>query len=149
MKVILKQDVKGSGKAGDMIKVADGYARNYLFPKGLAVEASGQALHEKQAKDASKEHHAEVELQNAKDYAAKLEGKTVTLKAKGGTSGRLFGAVTAKEIATELQKQMNVSVEKRKISLAVDIKNYGTYDAEIKLHAGVSAKIKVDVVPQD
>lgn len=148
MKVILKQDVKGTGKAGDMVNVADGYAQNFLIKRGLAVVADAKAMNEKAAKDAAKEHHAAVELQNAKDQAKMLDGKTVKIHAKGGNE-RLFGSVTSKEISAEIQNQLKLTVEKRKISVAHDIKNYGTYEAEIKLHPGVSAKIKVEVLPQE
>ena len=146
MKVILKQDVKGTGKVGDLVNVADGYAQNFLIKRGLAVAANAQAINEKNAKDASKEHHAAVELANAKEQAAKIEGKTVKVAAKAGANGKLFGAVTAKEISTELKNQYKMAVDKKKISLAQDIKGYGVFTAEIKFHPGVVAAIKVEVV---
>ena len=146
MKVILKQDVKGTGKAGDLVNVADGYAQNFLIKRGLAVEANAQGLNEKKAKDASKQHHEAVELQNAKDMAAQLSGKTVKVTAKAGANGKLFGSVTAKEVSAAIKAQYNMEIDKRKIVLSQDIKGYGVFSCEIKLHTGVSAKINVEVV---
>lgn len=146
MKVILKQDVKGTGKSGDLVNVADGYAQNFLIKRGLAVEANAQNINEKNAKDAAKQHRADVELQNAKDMAAKLEGKTARVSAKAGANGKLFGSVTPKEVSAALKQQYQADVDKRKIVLAQDIKGYGVFSAEIKLHTGVSAKISVEVV---
>ena len=145
MKVILKQDVKGTGKAGDLVNVADGYAQNFLIKRGLAVEANAQALNEKKAKDASKQHHEAVELQNAKDMAAQLSGKTVKVTAKAGANGKLFGSVTAKEISEAIKQQFKVEVDKRKIVMDGDIKAFGTYNCEIRLYTGISAKIFVMV----
>ena len=104
MKVILKQDVKGTGKAGELVNVSDGYAKNFLFKKDLATPASAAALNEKKTKDEAAAHHAQVELDEAKEIAAKIEGKVVSLKAKAGANGKLFGSVTSKEIAEELKK---------------------------------------------
>lgn len=141
MQVILKQDVKGSGKAGDLVKVSDGYARNYLFPKGLAVPASAGALNEKNTKDAAAAHRAQVELDQAKATAAKLDGKTVVIAAKAGTGGRLFGSITSKELAAEITRMTGEVVDKKKILLEADVKAYGEYSFEVKLHSGVSAKM--------
>ena len=146
MKVILKQDVKGTGKAGDLVNVADGYAQNFLIKRGLAVAADAQAMNEKKAKDAAMEHHAAVELANAQETAKKLEGKIVKVAAKAGANGKLFGAVTAKEVSAEIKNQYQMDVDKKKISLSQDIKGYGTFSAEVKLHSGVVANIKVEVV---
>lgn len=146
MKVILKQDVKGTGKAGDLVNVADGYAQNFLIKRGLATVANNQAINEKKSKDAAKEHHAAVELANAKELAKKLEGKTVKIAAKAGANGKLFGAVTAKEIAAEIKNQFQIDVDKKKITVAQDIKGYGVFSAEVKPHAGVVAAVKVEVV---
>lgn len=145
MQVILLADVKGSGKKGDLIKVADGYARNFLLKKGLAVEASAAAVNEKKNKDAAAAHHAEVALKEAQDTAARLSGKTVKVTAKAGAGGRLFGSVTAKEVAAAITAQYGVTVEKRKVSLAADIKAYGEYTAVIRLHTGVTAEMTVSV----
>lgn len=145
MKVVLKSDVNGSGKKGEVVNVSDGYARNYLLPRGLAVEASAQILNDIKLKQEAKEHHLAVEKQQAEDARKLLDGKTIKLFAKGGTEGRLFGSVTAKEIADELNKQFKLDIDKRKISLENDIKAFGTYTAEVKLYAGVSAKVFVMV----
>lgn len=145
MKVILLQDVKGSGKKGDLINAADGYARNFLIPKGLAMEATAGAINNKKVQDAAKAHHAQVELEEAQKAQKELDGKIVTVKAKAGKEGRLFGAVTAKEVAAALADQYKVTVDKRKITLSMDIKAFGTYSYELKLHTGVVAKMMVRV----
>lgn len=144
MKVILLEDVKSKGKKGDLINVSDGYARNFLFPKNLAVEADNAAMSEMKSRRAAAEHHREEEIAAAKALAAKLDGQTVTLKAKAGSSGRLFGSITSKEIAEEINRAFSVSIDKKKLSVA-DIKNFGVYTAEIKLHAGIGAKVNVKV----
>ncbi len=144
MKVIFKEDVKGSGKKGELKNVSDGYARNFLLPKGLAVEATSQAMNDYNNKNEAKAHHKAVELQNAKDNAALLDGKSITLSAKTGGNGRLFGAVTSKEIASLIKEQFSLDIDKRKIT-APDIKELGSYSIEVKLHTGVSAKMTVNV----
>lgn len=144
MEVILKKDVKGLGKAGDKVKASDGYARNFLFPKGLAVEANAQTLTEYKNSEASKQHKIDVDIANARDAQSKLQGKTVRLTAKAGQNGRLFGSVTAKDVAEAITKQLGVAIDKRKLSVA-DIKNFGTYSAEIKLYTGISATLTVEV----
>ncbi len=144
MEVILKQDVKGLGKAGEKVKASDGYARNFLFPKGLAVEANAQALTEYKNSEASKQHKKDVEIQNADEAKAELDGKTVSVKAKAGQNGKLFGSVTSKDISAAVKAQLNVDIDKRKISVA-DIKNFGSYTAEIKLYPNISATITVEV----
>lgn len=144
MEVILKQDVKGLGKAGEKVKASDGYARNFLFPKGLAVEANAQALTEYKNSEASKQHKKDVEIQNANEARAELDGKTVSVKAKAGQNGKLFGSVTSKDISAAVKAQLNVDIDKRKISVA-DIKNFGSYTAEIKLYPNISATITVEV----
>lgn len=143
MKVILQQDVQGSGKKGELVNVSDGYARNFLLKKGLAIQATPQALGEMKARDAAAARRAKLEKDAAGETAGKIEGKTVKLTAKAGESGKLFGSVTSKEIADGLAKQYGVEVDKRKITLEEDIKSYGTYPAEVKLHQGVAAKIYV------
>ncbi len=145
MQVILKADVKGKGKAGDLCNVSDGYARNYLFPRNLAVEANAAALNEFKNREAAKAHHLAEEKAAAKADADKLNGKTVTIHAKGGASGKLFGAVTAKEIAEAIKENLGVELDRRKIGIH-DIKAHGDYEAEIKLYAGVTAKLLVKVV---
>ncbi len=144
MKVILLTDVKGKGKKGELVNVSDGYARNFLFPKNLAIEADSAAMSELKTREAAKEHHKQEELAAAKETAAKLEGKEVTVKAKAGSAGRLFGSVTSKEVAAEIKNQLGIEVDRKKMSLA-DIKNFGEYTADIKLLSGISAKITVKV----
>lgn len=145
MKVVLRQDVKGVGKKDELVEVAEGYGRNFLLPRKLAVEANAAAVNDVKNKESAKEHHAQVELDEAKDAAAKLNGKTVTLHAKAGTGGRLFGAVTAKDIAEAAAAQLGITLEKRKFVLEGDIKNFGSYPVEVKIHAGVTAKITAKV----
>lgn len=144
MKVILLADVKGKGKKGELCNVSDGYARNFLFPKNLAVEANSAAMSELKSREESKAHHKSEEIAAAKATAADLEGKTVVIKAKAGTGGKLFGSVTSKEIASEIKNTLNIEVDKKKMTVA-DIKNFGEYEAEIKLYTGITAKIIVKV----
>lgn len=144
MKVVLKQDVKGHGKAGQLVNVSDGYARNFLFPRQLAVPADAQVMNDLRNKEEAAQYHARVEKEAALNAAANLKDKTVKIAAKAGSAGRLFGAVTTKEVAEALEKQFGIKVDKRKISMD-DIKAYGTYTAEIKLHTGIVAKISVMV----
>lgn len=147
MEVILKADVKGLGKKGEKASVSDGYARNFLFPRGLAAEVNAQLISELKNKKSSEQFRADEELKAAKENAGKIEGKTVVFKAKGGTNGRLFGSVTAKEIAGAVSKEFNISVDKRKITVD-DIKAFGTYNAVVRLHPKVSASFKVQVVEE-
>lgn len=144
MEVILKQDVKGLGKKGEKVKASDGYARNFLFPKGLAVEANAQALTEYKNQEASKQHKIDVEVATANENRKKLDGKTVKLTAKAGQNGKLFGSVTSKDISAAMKQQLSVDIDKRKIVVA-EIKNFGTYTAEIKLYPNISASINVEV----
>lgn len=146
MKVILKADVQGTGKAGELCNVSDGYAKNFLLKRGLASEATTAALNEKATRDSAVAHRVQVELDNAKADAAKLDGKSIKITAKGGASGKLFGAITAKEVADELNRQFGTDVSKKKIVLNGDVKNHGDYSFEVKLHAGVSAKLNLSVV---
>ncbi len=145
MKVILKQDVKGNGKKGEIINVSDGYARNFLFPKGLAVEANAQAMNEYNNAVSSKEHHEQVLKDAAEKNKKVLDAATITISAKAGTGDRLFGSVTSKEIAAEIKKTLNLDIDKKKIVLDSDIKAFGTYTVPIKLHAGITANLKVTV----
>jgi len=144
MKVVLLADVKGHGKKGELCNVSDGYARNFLFPKKLAVEADNAALNELKNREEAAAHHKKEEINAAKELAAKLDGKTVTIKAKAGSSGKLFGAVTSKEIASEIKNNLKVEIDRKKMTVA-DIKNFGEYTAEIKLYQGITAKITVKV----
>ncbi len=144
MKVILKQDVKGQGKAGQLVQVSDGYARNFLLPRGLAVEADAQAMNDFRNKESAKEHHKAVEKKEAEDNAKLLSGKTVKVVARAGQNGKLFGSVTTKEVAQALKAQYQVELDKRKIVMA-DAKAFGAYEAELKFNQGVTAKITVMV----
>lgn len=145
MKVILLQDVKGTGKKGELKEVSDGYARNFLLPKNLAKKATAQAMSELKNAEESKAFKIEEDKKKANAEKDKIEGKSINIKAKAGQGGRLFGSVTAKEISAELKKQFGINVDKRKISLDVDIKAFGTYNAEIKLYTGIVAKVRVVV----
>ena len=144
MKVVLKQDVKGQGKAGQLVNVSDGYARNFLFPRQLAVPADSQVMNELRSKEEAAQYHARVEKEAALAAAASLKEKAVKISAKAGSAGRLFGAVTTKEVAEALNKQFGVKIDKRKITMD-DIKAYGSYTAEVKLYTGVVAKVTVTV----
>ena len=144
MKVVLLQDVKGHGKKGELCNVSDGYARNFLFPKKLAVEADNAALNELRNREEAAAHHKQEEIDAANALAAKLDGKTVTIKAKAGAGGKLFGSVTSKEIAKEIADSLGLQIDRKKMNVA-DIKNFGEYTAEIKLYKGISAKITVKV----
>lgn len=148
MKVILKQDVKTIGKKDEIHEVSDGYARNFLFPRGLAAPADAAAVNMARTKSEAKEHHAAEALAAAQALADKVKDKTVTLKAKGGASGRLFGKITAKDVAEALSKAVDTEIDKRKVELERDIKDFGTYSATVKLHPGVSAPFKVKVEEQ-
>ena len=146
MKVILTQDVKAQGKKGDIVTVSDGYARNFLLPKGLAIEADAKALNDQKNKDAAKQHKIDVEIAEAQEIAAKLEKITVVIKATSGSDSRLYGAVTVKEISEELSGQFGITIDKRKIVLDKPIKNYGEYTLDVKLYTKVSGKLKVSVI---
>ncbi len=147
MEVILKSDVKGLGKKSEKVNVSDGYARNFLFPRGLAAEANAQTLSEMKNKQSSEQFKADEELKAAKASAEKINNNTIVLKAKGGANGKLFGSVTAKEIAVVVSNQYKVTVDKRKITVD-DIKAFGTYNAQVRLHPKVTASFKVQVVEE-
>lgn len=145
MQIILTQDVQGTGKKGELVKVSDGYAKNFLLKRGLAVPATAQAMGELKSRQAAKEHRERQEREAAEKIATNIRDKTLKLTAKAGDSGKLFGSVTAKEVADALEAQLGVTVDKRKIALEGDIKAYGTYTADVKLHTGISARIYVMV----
>ena len=149
MKVILLQDVKGTGKKDEIVNVSDGYARNFLLPKKLAVEASASAMNDIKNRERAKEYRIEEERKAAMAVAQKLNGTTVKLFAKAGASGKLFGAITAKEIAEAVSKVAGIDIDKRKVSLAGDIKTFGTFECEVKLYTGISAKVYVLVAQND
>lgn len=145
MKVILKADVKGTGKKGQVCEVADGYARNFLMPKGLALEATTGNVQDLANKKAMEQKRKDRERQAAQDLAARLEALTVEVATKTGEGGRLFGSVTNKEIAETLKKKYSLEIDKRKIELKEPIKNLGTYTVHAKLHPDVSADFQVRV----
>lgn len=145
MKVILTQDVQGSGKKGQVVNVSDGYAKNFLLKKGMAIEATTQNLNVLKTKQAAVDHKIAMEKKACEETAKDIGGKTVKLTAKAGAGGKLFGSVTAKEIAEAIQKQFGAQVEKRKIVLDADIKAFGTYEFEVKLYQGISAKMYAQV----
>ena len=144
MKVILKADVKGLGKKGELVNASDGYARNFLFPKGLAVEANPTAMNDFNNKENAKKYHKAEEIKAAQADAQKLEGKTFKLTAKAGANGKLFGSVTAKDVSAKIKAEMNLDIDKRKIAMA-DIKQFGTTEAEVKVYQGITAKIYIQV----
>lgn len=145
MKVLLLQDVRGSGKAGQIINVSDGYASNFLFPKKLAKPADAGTLNDIKNKEASKQHRIEVEKAEAGELAKRLEGKSFKIIAKAGTDERLFGAVTSKMIADAILETEGIEIDKKKIMLPEAIKTYGTKEVQVRLYSGVEAKINVVV----
>ena len=145
MKVVLKQDVKGTGKKGELVEVADGYARNFLLKRGLAIPADAGAMNELKNREAAKAYRLAEEQNAAEEQKAAIDGKTVKLTAKAGANGKLFGSVTAKEIAEGIEKQLGVTLEKRKVVLKDDIKAFGSYTIEVKIYNGVSANVFVVV----
>lgn len=146
MKVILLADVKGKGKKDQVIEVPDGYARNYLFAKKLAVAADNKALNELRGREASKQHKYDVEKAAAEETAKQLETITLVLKRKAGVDNKLYGVVTTKEITQQLKQDYNLDVDKKKLSMESPIKAFGTYKIKTKLFSDVSAIITVQVV---
>lgn len=145
MKVILLQDVKGLGKAGQIAKVSDGYARNLLIPKGMVKEATDGNIRELERQSAANAARQKDELETAKQRAEAIAGLTVKIRTKGGEGGRLFGSVTAKDIAEALAEQHGLEVDKRKFLLENPIKHTGEHTIDIKLHADVTARLRVQV----
>ena len=148
MKVILKQDVKNIGKKDEIHEVSDGYARNVLFPRGLAAVADAGALNVARTKSEAKAHHEAEARAEAQALAAKVKDKIVTVKVKGGASGKLYGKVTSKDVAEALSKMIGAEVDKKKVEMPSSIREFGSYDATVKLYAGVSANFKVKVEEQ-
>ena len=145
MKVILLQDVKGKGKKGQMLEVSDGYARNFMLPKKLAMEATPDAINTMRMNDKAAAEKAARERAEAMDISRKLRELIITVTAKGGGNGRLFGAVTTQEIAAALEKQSGIKLDKRKIVLNENIKNVGTYTATCKLGYEITAPLPVKI----
>ena len=148
MKVLLLNDVKGQGKKGDVLNVSDGYARNFLFPKGLAIEASKQALNELEGKNAAQQYHKNVEEQKARNIADRLKEITVNLTAKAGNGGRLFGSITSKDVAKALEEQTGIKVDKRKIDLPDGIKSCGVTEVKVSLYPQIFGTFKVSVTEE-
>lgn len=145
MKVVLLQDVKSQGKKGDLVNVSDGYARNFLFPKGLAAEADAKAMNEIKTKEEARLHKIEVEKAAARETAEKLASVTVKLTSTAGADGRLYGSITTKDIAEAVEKQHGITVDKRKIQLDGTIKAFGTYVLDVKLYPEITGKINLVV----
>lgn len=145
MKVILTQDVKAQGKKGQMIDVADGYGRNYLIARGLAIPADNKSINEMKNREASAKHKIEVEKQEARDIAAKLEGIMLKFSASAGADGKLYGSVTSKDIAEKIEKEHSVIIDKRKIVLSDPIKTFGAFTIDVKLYPEINGKINVTV----
>lgn len=148
MNVIFIKDLKGQGKAGEQKNISDGYAKNFLIPKGYAVEATASNLNDLKGKKQSEAFKKEKEIEFANDLKQKIESITVTLKAKGGESEKLFGSVTSKDIATKLKTDYNIEVDKKKFVLPDGIKVFGTTVVDIKLHQGIVGKLKVNVIKE-
>ena len=144
MKVVLLQDVKSIGKKDQLVNVSDGYARNFLFPRKLAKEATQGAINDVKTKESAKAHHKQEEINAANEVKAKIDGKIVALKAKAGKEGKLFGAVTCKDVAAEMKKQLGVDIDKKKLVMD-DIKLFGSYDCAVKIYPEITAKITVKV----
>ena len=147
MKVILLQDVKKVGKKGDVVDISDGYARNFLFPRKLAEEANNNNMHILNTKKENERKKNSAEIEAAQKLASELKGKEIKIEAKSGNGGRLFGAITSKDVAELINKQFKLSVDKKKIVMDT-IKVAGSYDIEIKLYPEVSTKMKVIITPQ-
>ena len=145
MKVILLDNIKGVGKKDEVINASDGYARNFLFPKNLAVEANKENMAKLQAKKDSKQHQKDLEKEAAYEMMKKLKDITIQIPVKAGENGKIFGGVTAKEIAENLESQCKMDIDKKKIILAEPIKTLGNFQVEIKLYEGVTGKLKVQV----
>ena len=145
MRVILCADVKGQGKKDQIVEVSDGYARNFLFPKKLAIPADAKGLNEAKNKESSKQHKIDVEKQNANDIAAKLEKIKLVFEYAQGPDKKLYGSITAKDIAEELQKKHSIVIDKRKITLNAPIKTFGEHSVDVKLYTGIMGKIKIEV----
>ena len=145
MKVILLQDVKALGKKGELVEVNDGYARNFLFPKKLAVIADNKVISETRSKEESKQFRLKEEKAAAKALAEKIGSITVKITASSGSDGRLYGSVTSKDISEALLKQHKIDIDKRKLILSENIKAYGTYNVEVKVYPEITATLKVTV----
>lgn len=146
MKVVLLQDVKAQGKKDDIVEVSEGYARNFLFPKKLAIPADAKAINDIKNKKSSEAHKIELERIAAKEIAEKLNQTTVKIVAEAGKDGKFYGAVTSKDIAEALKAQAKIEVDKRKVILDSPIKSFGTYKVDIKLYQEISGRVTIMVI---
>ena len=146
MKVILLADIKEVGKKDQIINASDGYARNFLFPKKLAVEANNENLAKLKSKNESKAYKKEMDIKEAEEVKKKIDSITMKMTVKAGENGKIFGGGTAKEIAENLKKEYSIEIDKKKVLLPETIKNLGTFTVEIKLYEGIIAKLKLNVV---
>ena len=146
MKVILKENIKGVGKKDEVINASDGYARNFLLPRNLAVEATPENMQKLNSQNQSKQYKKDVEKEQAKEIAKKLETITVEIKVQAGENGKIFGSVSSKEISENLQKQYKILIDKKKIEVKEPIKVLGARTVEAKLFEGITGKIKINVV---
>ena len=147
MQVILKADVKGHGKKGDLVNASDGYAKNYLIPKGLAVLADKTAINELENKRSADQYHKNQEEMRAQELADNLEGQKIVFRLKAGENSKLFGSITAKDIAEQIKMQLHLEVDKKKIHMADAIKTLGVTNVTVKVYPGISAEVKVEVLP--
>ena len=145
MEVVLVEDVKSLGKKGEIVKVNDGYARNYILPKKLGVEANSKNLNDLKLKKANQEKIAAKQLAEAKELGEKLEKASITLSIKAGDNGKAFGSVSGKEISKAIQDQLNLEIDKKKLVLPEPLKTFGTHEVPVKLHKDVTAKLSVKV----
>ena len=148
MKVILKDNIKGVGKKNEVINASDGYARNFLFPKNLAVEATQENMQKLNSQNQAKQYRKDQEKEQAQEIAKKLETLTVEIKVQAGENGKIFGSVSSKEVAESLEKQYKIAIDKKKIEIKEPIKVLGTRTIEARLFEGVIGKIKINVVSQ-
>ncbi len=146
MKVILMSDIKGVGKKDEIINASDGYARNFLFPKKLAVEANAENLGKLKGRNDSKKHKKDLEKNDAQQIASKLENITLKIEVKAGENSKIFGGVSTKEISEQLEKQYNIKIDKKKIELKETIKNLGTFNINARLFEGVNGNIKIHII---
>lgn len=148
MKVILQTDVKNVGKRGEVVNASDGYARNFLFPKNLAIPADKKNMNEWTAKKSSEAHKKELEKQDAIKIKEKLEKAKLTIKTKAGENGKTFGSITSKEISENILKEFNETVDKKKIVIKEQIKTLGNHTVELRLFEGVVAKLSVEIISE-
>lgn len=147
MKVLLQQDVKGSGKAGDIVNVSDGYARNFLIPKGLAIPADAQSINAANISKRAAQHRKDMQRRRARELADDMSGLTVRVYSKAGENGRLFGSVTNKEISEALKEQFDIEIDRKKIYLDEPIRSLGIVNVRAHMYEDAAAKFKVEVLP--